>query len=57
MHKLSNILKITVKINLEVIVANMTKNKLQNKVHHTKIGLTDACNLLQYGCVTKKIIQ
>jgi len=31
MHQLSNIQKINVKIDLEVHVADMTKNKLQNK--------------------------
>ena len=55
MHKLSKILKITVKINLEVNVADMTKNKLENKILHTKIRSRHASNPLKYGCVTGHI--
>jgi len=53
MHQLSNILKFNVKINFEVNVADMTKNKLQNKILHTKIRSRDASNYLQYCCVTE----
>ena len=53
MHQLSNILKINIKFNLEVNVADMTKNKLENKILHTKIWLTHASNQLQYGYVTE----
>jgi len=53
LHELSNILKINVKINLEVNVVDMTKNILQNKILHTKIRSRHAFNPLQYGCVTK----
>ncbi len=30
----------------------MIKNKLENKIHHTKIRSRHASNYLQYGCVT-----
>ena len=55
MHQLSNILKIIVKINLEVIVADITKNKLENKILHTKIRSIHASTPLKYGCVTGNI--
>ncbi len=44
MHQLSNLLKINVKINMVVNVADMTKLKLQNKFFHTKIGTRHAAN-------------
>ena len=53
MQKLSNILKINVKINMEVNVADMTKNKLENKILHTKIRSIHASNPLKYACVTE----
>jgi len=53
MHQLSNIQKINVKIDLEVHVADMTKNKLENKILHTKLWSTHISNPLQYGCVTE----
>jgi len=53
MHQLSNLLKFNVKINIEMTVADMTKNKLQNKIHHTKIRSRHASNSLQCGCVTE----
>ncbi len=46
MHQLSNILKINVKINFEVNVVDTTKNKLKNKIHHTKIRSRHASNSL-----------
>jgi len=52
MHQLSNLLKFNVKINIEMTVADMTKNKLQNKIHHFKIWLTHASNPLQCCWVT-----
>jgi len=48
---LSNILKINVKINLEVNVVDMTKNKLKNMIHHTKNRSTHASNPFKYDCV------
>jgi len=57
MHQLNNLLKIKVKIYLEVNVADMTKNRLKNKILHTKIRSRHAFNPLKYGCVTgNKII-
>ena len=53
MQKLSNLLKINVKIHLEVNVADITKNKLGNMILHTKIRSKHAPNPLQYGCVTE----
>ncbi len=53
MHQLSNLLKIKVKINLKVNVADMTTNRLKNKILHTKIRSRDASNELKYGCVTE----
>jgi len=52
MQQLCKILQVNVKINLEVNVVDMTKNKLKNKIHHTKIRSRHASNPLQYGCVT-----
>jgi len=37
MQQLSKIMKINVTINLEVNVADMNKNRLENKILHTKI--------------------
>jgi len=51
MQQLSNILKINVKINLEVNVVDMTNNKLKNKIHHTKNRSTYASNPFKYDCV------
>ena len=53
MHQLSMILKILVNKNLEVNVADMNKNKLENKILHTKIRLRHASNPLQYNCDTE----
>jgi len=53
MHQLSNLLKINVKINLEVNAVDMTKNEFKNKILHTKIWSTHAFNQFQYGCVTE----
>jgi len=36
MQQLSNILKVNVKMNLEVNVVDMTKNKLKNNIHRNK---------------------
>jgi len=44
MAKLSNIMKITVKINLEVILLDIVKISIQNKILHTKIRLRHASN-------------
>ena len=44
MHQLSNILKINAKNQYEMNVANTAKNKLENKILHTKIRLTHAFN-------------
>ena len=52
MHQLSNIVKINVKIDLEVNIVDMTK-KLANKILHTKTWLTHAYESLQYGSVTE----
>ena len=35
----------------------MTKNKLGNKIFHTKIRSKHASNPLQYGCVTENKIK
>jgi len=51
MQKLSNILQTNVKINLEVVVLDMTKNKLKNKIHHTKIRSRHASNPFKHDCV------
>jgi len=51
MQKLSNILIINVKIQLEVNVLDMTKNKLKNNIHHTKIRSRHAYNPFKYDCV------
>jgi len=58
MHQLSNLLKINVKINSEVYVVDMTKNKFKNKFLHTKIWSRHASHPLKYGCVigNKKLI-
>jgi len=44
MAKLSNIVKITVKINLEVILVDMVEISLQNQILDTKIRLRHAFN-------------
>ena len=57
MQQQSKILTINVTINLEVNVADMTKNRLKNKILHTKISSRHASNPLRYDCVTgNKII-
>ena len=58
MHQLFDLLKINVKLNLEVNVVNMTTNKLKNKIPHTKIRSRHASNPLNYDCVTvnKRIV-
>jgi len=38
MHQLSNLLKINVKIDLEVNIVDMNKNKLEKKILQTKLG-------------------
>ena len=38
MHQLSDLLKTNVKINLEVNVVDMPKNRLKNKILHSKNG-------------------
>ena len=53
MHQLSDLLKINVKANLEVNVADITKNKFKNKILHTKVRSRHASNQLKYGCVTE----
>ena len=52
MQQLSKIPQINVKINLEVNVTDMTKNRLNNEILHTKIRSRHASDPLQYGCVT-----
>jgi len=52
MHQLSDLLKINVKTILEVNVADMTTNRLKNKILHTKLRSRHASNPLKYGCVT-----
>jgi len=52
MHQLSDLLKINVKINLEVNLADMTTNRFKNKILHTKLRSRHASNPLKYGCVT-----
>jgi len=47
MPKLSNILNITVKTNLEVFVVEIYEIRYQNKMLHAKIKLRDASNPLQ----------
>ena len=51
MQQLSKILKNNVTINLEVNVVDMTKNKLKNKIHHTKNLSRHASNTFKYDCV------
>jgi len=51
MQQVSKILKVNVKINLEVNVVDMTKNKFKNKIHHTKNRSTHASNSFKYDCV------
>ncbi len=53
MHQQSDLLKIKVKINLGVNVVDMIRNKLKNKILHTKNRSRYASNLLKYGCVTE----
>jgi len=36
-----------------VNLVDITKTKLENKIHQTKIWSTLASNPLQYGCVTE----
>jgi len=55
MHQQSDLLQINVKINLEVNVVDITKNKLKIKIHQTTIRSRHAPNLLQYGCVAGEI--
>ena len=31
----------------------MTKNKLKNRIHHTKVRSSHAFNPIKYGCVTE----
>ncbi len=38
-------------MNLEVYVVDMTKNKLKNKIHHTKIRSRHASNPFKCDCV------
>ena len=54
MQQVSKIVKINVKMNLEVNVADMTKNRLENKILHTKDRSRHASNPLKYDCVTGK---
>ena len=58
MQQLNKILKVNVKIYFNVNVADMTKNKLKNKILHTKNRSRHACNPLKYDCVieNKEII-
>ena len=51
MQQLSNIVQINVEILLEVNVVEMTKNKLENKIHHTKVRSRHASNPFKYDCV------
>jgi len=51
MQQQSKILKINVKMNLQLNLVNMTKNK-KNKIHHTKIKSGHASNSLKNGCDT-----
>ena len=55
MQQQSDLLTINVKIILEANVADMTKNRLKNKILHTKIRLKHASNPLNYDCVTGNI--
>jgi len=52
MAKVIEILKITVKIDLEVVLVDMVEISLQNQILHTKIRLTHASNPIHNGCVT-----
>jgi len=52
MHQQSKLMKINVMINFEVNVVEMIKNKIQHKIHHTKIMSKHATNPLKNGCVT-----
>ena len=52
MPQQSSLLTINVTINLEVDVADMTKNSLENNILHTKSSLRHASNPLNYDCVT-----
>ncbi len=45
------ILKFNVIINLEVNVADMTKNRIKNKILHIKNMSKHACNPLKHNCV------
>jgi len=51
MQKLSNIQQTNVKIDLEVNVVDMTKNKLKNQIHHTKIRSRHAFNQFKHDYV------
>jgi len=44
MAKVIEILKITVKIDLEVVLVDMVEISFQNQILHTKIRLTHASN-------------
>ena len=46
MQQWSHILKINVKIYLEVNAVDITKNRLKNKIHHTKIRSRHTANPL-----------
>ncbi len=53
MQQLSNIvLKVNVKLILEVNIADMTKNTLKNKIHYTKNRSRHASSSLQYEGIT-----
>jgi len=52
MQQLSKIPQINVKINLEVNVTDMTKNRLKNKIHHTKNRPRHASNSIKDECIT-----
>jgi len=49
MQQLSKILKVNVKIHLEVNVVDMIKNRSKNKIHHMKNRSRPASNALKLG--------
>ena len=51
MQQVSNILKFNVKISYEVNEVDTTKNKLKNKIHHTKNRSRHASNQFKYDCI------
>jgi len=51
MQKVSNILQINDKINLEVNVVDMSKNQLKNQIHHTKIRSIHVSNPFKHDYV------